>query len=645
MSLSNRREILFHSCGSALSPGRLRLRNVPSSHERLDPPTDSFGNGCIRTLAAGQALNQDDLRQYTDIAGQVVYDGLCQHSDDTWNRLVKAAKTDCGRPIAAARVGTRICTGTDGNRSTTDRTSGVSSLPLQLIRSVRQGLPWLTARDNHMQRIARTVSGNGHVLAILFIVASCAAASEPSIPQSDQVDPGIHTLKRTLIVRPSYETGALEASSALTISNASGRPLSTVPVILYHMLEVTEVRAPDGKPLRFTQPVVPMADIDKMLVRHVQIALDEPLLPSATISLTIEYRGKLAGYAEAGLSYVKDHVSREFTIIRPDCLAYPVVSYPSRAALVKSMLRDFRQGWDYVLEVTVPEQFVVANGGKLLGTTHANGEVTYSYRNIRPAWRIDACIAKYGVLENEGRTSRVFFLPEHKVTARVVSDALAKSTELFSEWFGPLPQFEGFSVIEVPGGYGSQTDVTCILQEAEAFQGDLHALYHEVSHLWNPPSREPIPSRFESEGLACFLEYLAEERLDDKAGSLKKGLAFHRERFRAQCRRNPKLKDIPVAEYGTEDCTDASYTKGAIAFWVLYRLVGEQTFIGAYRRFCQEYRSEGATLADFVTTVKSASRVDLQKFFDEWIYGTQSSHYLLGDLSLEQIVELYIVEQ
>lgn len=342
---------------------------------------------------------------------------------------------------------------------------------------------------------------------------------------------------------------------------------------------------------------------------------------------------------------MKDHVSREFTIIRFDCLAYPVVCYPSMAALMKSVLQDFRQGWDYLLEVTVPEQLVVANGGKLLGKKRANGEVTYSYKNIKPAWRIDACIAKYGVLENDGAPPRVFFLSEHKAAAETVFSALAKSTDLFSKWFGPLSGLEGLTVIEVPSGYGSQTDVTCILQEAEAFKGELHSLYHEVSHLWNPPPLDPNPSRFESEGLACFLEYLLAERLDSKAGSLQKGLALYRKRFRAQCRRNPKLKDVPIAQYGTQDCTEASYTKGAIAFWLLYRLVAEQTFIDTYRSFYQEYAGKGATLEDFIATVKNVSGKDLQKFFDEWIYGTQSSNYLLDGLSLEQILELYVVEQ
>jgi aminopeptidase N len=314
--------------------------------------------------------------------------------------------------------------------------------------------------------------------------------------------------------------------------------------------------------------------------------------------------------------------------------------------LVRSFYQDFKKGWDYSLEVTVPEDLVVANGGKFLGKVSQNGTVTYRYRNIKLAWRIDICIARYGVLQDEETSLRVIYLPDHEKGARTVLQAILRSMQFFSKSFGPLLEFAGFTVIEVPDGYGSQTDVTCILQEAEAFKGNLHRLYHEISHLWNPPELDEHNSRFLTEGLACFLEYLLEEHLDNKPGSLQEGLARSRERFRRQCRQDPKYRDTPIVHYGKYDCTDASYTKGMVAFWILYRLVGEQVFLDIYRNFHLEYRKEGATLEDFIRHVKKSSEKELAKFFDEWIYGIKSSSYLLDKkMPLESILHLYKVEQ
>jgi hypothetical protein len=477
---------------------------------------------------------------------------------------------------------------------------------------------------------------------IVFFACAISTAAGQNVKGQDPI--GIHLLKHRLMVKPDFEAGALEATSVLTIANASGKEVKTISAILHHMLEVTAANTSDGKALRYTQEVVPMADDKATRVRHVQVALDEPLLPGVSISLEIKYQGRLAGYEDAGRAYLKDRVGREFTIIRLDCFAYPLVCSPSMADFVKSVLWDLGHGWDYLLEVTVPEQYVVANGGKLLGRNHENGTITYTYANMKPAWRIDACIAKYDVLENDDASAKVFFLSGNKVDAQRSLDALMRSMDCYSEWFGPLAGIDGFSIIEVPDGYGSQADVTSILQESKAFKGEMHMLYHEVSHLWNPPTLDANPSRFESEGLACFLEYLLVEKLDNTPGYLEKGLKQRRNGFRAQCRSKPDLKDISVAEYGVRDCTEASYTKGPIAFWLLYEIVGEGAFFDSYKRFRQDCGDKGGTLADFMATVKSVSGMDLQRFADEWIYGTRSSEYLLSDMSLQQVLEVYAAE-
>ncbi len=479
------------------------------------------------------------------------------------------------------------------------------------------------------------------ILEVLIISVVITTFSEAGYTPSGREVLGIQTLKHELTLKPDYDTGNLEGISQITILNASQESITRVPLLLYHKLRVKSASASDDRTLKFTQRVVPLKGHEKMLVNYVDVALNEPMPPGATFTLRTRYGGELAGYVEAGNIYVKDHVNKEFTILRTDCLAYPIVGAPSMDDLLQSFYRDMRNGWDYFLEVSIPAELVAANGGKLIGRTSQNGVATYRYRNIKPAWRIDVCIAPYGVLHDEKTALNVFFLREHEEEAGAVLNACSKSLQFFSESFSPLPNFEDFTVIEVPDGYGSQTDVTSILQEAEAFRGNHPRLYHEVSHLWNPPSLDESPSRFESEGLAMFFEYWLPERLDKKTGQLLKGLTSCRSRFRRQCNDDPKYRDIPIANYGKHDCADASYTKGMIAFWLLYRLVGEKAFIDIYREFHQKYYRSGATLEDFTRTAESVSEKNLEKFFGEWIYGTESSGHLLKEMSFDQILNLY----
>lgn len=141
------------------------------------------------------------------------------------------------------------------------------------------------------------------------------------------------------------------------------------------------------------------------MVNHVVVPFPTPLPPSGDVVLQVEYGGYLAGYVETGTLYVKDRVDESFTILREDADAYPTVRVPSARANRAAGLAEY----DYPARITVPKTHVVANGGLLMERTEKDGKATYVYRNIKPAWRMDFAIARYGLLERDG--FRVFHLP------------------------------------------------------------------------------------------------------------------------------------------------------------------------------------------------------------------------------------------
>ena len=122
---------------------------------------------------------------------------------------------------------------------------------------------------------------------------------------------------------------------------------------------------------------------------------------------------------------------------------------------------------------------------------------------------------------------------------------------------------------------------------------------------------------------------------------IEQGFVQCRERFRALCRRDARYKNTPMADYGKRGLTEASYRKGMTAFYVLYQLLGEENFLNSYRTFCQEYGESGASLEEFVSHIKQATPIDLNQFFEEWIYGSESSKFLLQDMPAEEIVARY----
>ena len=472
-----------------------------------------------------------------------------------------------------------------------------------------------------------------------LVAVSLIFTSQPKAQRFADKEIILKTVDYKLDLVIDYENEKILGGCQLMVLNPSKHPIHEIPLLLYRLLKVTSVRDEQGNDLSFTQQVLAYEDWEKLQVNYIAVSLKNPIQQGERRTINIQYEGYILGYSEVGMRYIKDRVDEEFTIIRPDCKAYPEVGYPSWKVNRAAGFQKF----DYLVKVTVPHSLLVANGGELVGKVFKNGSVTYSYRNIKPAWRIDVAVAKYDLLEDKANRLKIFYFPEDKEGAQMVLEALKKTMELYTDWFGPLRDYKGFTVIEIPEGFGSQADVTCIIQTRVAFTSKerLYGLYHEISHLWSVEPRDPLPSRLESEGLAMFLQYLVQEKLENKKGALEKGLQWSIESFRQKCKNNPRCGEVPVIDYGKEMLTDLSYSKGMILFYVLYNLVGEKEFMEIIGTFYQKYNETGATSDDFVNHAKKVSKVDLTKFFEEWVYGTRSSEYIINGTPIEEIVKKY----
>lgn len=486
--------------------------------------------------------------------------------------------------------------------------------------------------------ISRRQSRSASILLfLLFLMWKTAGSLTQEAAQSQ--GPILRPVRYELDVRVDYAEAAIKAACRVTVRNPYDRPVDRLPFVLYRLLKVQSIKDAQGRKLAFTQEVKPYEDEEKFRANLVEVTLPEPLAPQATISLAIDYAGTLLGYVDAGMTYVKDRVDKDFTIIRMDCLAYPQPGVLSWRQNIAAGLPSF----DYELSVTVPKGWTVANGGILVKKTSQAGQVTFAYRNTKPAWRMDAAIARYKVLSDPSRPLRVYYFPGDKEGAKTVYQALIKSLDLFSRRFGRIEDFRGFAVIEVPQGFGSQADVTSILQTRDVFKDKtrLTDLYHEVSHLWSVPARDPLPCRLESEGVAMYLQFWAQEQIDKQAGAMAAGASRLRERFLKACKKNPKAAETPMIDYGKADMTDLSYNKGMVFFYLLDRLAGQEKFLSALADCWKKYGASGATTKEYMACLENSLGADLDPVFQDWVYGIRSSELLKSSLTLEQIADLY----
>jgi aminopeptidase N len=355
-------------------------------------------------------------------------------------------------------------------------------------------------------------------------------------------------------------------------------------------------------------------------------------------AVTIRYGGPLLGYSEA-MGYVKDHIDKDMTLIRSDSLAIPEIGVPSWRTNRSRGLKSF----GYKVSVTVPAGLVVANGGNLVSKNETNGKTTYVYTSKVPSWRMDFALSKYEIRESEDKRFRIFSFPADGEGARDLLSRLTEALGLFTQWFGPLKSLQGLTVIEIPDGYGSQADAAAIIQEARAVRDRTNRsdFYHELSHLWNVEAKDPLPCRFESEGLATFLQRLVEEKLEGKAGAVETAVDRTLTRMREDFAKHPDWKSAPMIDYGEKDLTDLSYRVGQIAFYLLYQSLGEKAFLETIGGFTQDFSGRGATTRQFVEYVKRRSSVSLDRLFDEWVFTPKAAYLIMSGLSLAKIAERY----
>ncbi len=446
------------------------------------------------------------------------------------------------------------------------------------------------------------------------------------------------TLNYHLNIDVDYKQEKLFATCELTVQNSDKKPLDTIPLNLYRLLEVRSVKNSEGKDLSFSQDIVKFIDEERMQVNHIRVKPERPLQPGEKSTISIKYDGYLHGYLEV-MGYVRDHIDKKYTVLRPDCLAFPKVGVPSWKINRAAGLQDF----SYIASVTVPGSLVIANGGKLISKKTEEGKTTYTYRDLVPSWRIDLAISNYQILEDPKHKFKIFYFPQDKEGAKSLLQSMSKAMELYTRWFGPLKIYKGLTVIEIPDGYGSQTDITTILQVESAFKSNEkhYRFYHELSHLWNVKSRDKLPPRFESEGLAMFLQHLVQEKLEGKPQALEKAVQKIRDRFRKACENNPEWKNVPMIAYGEKGITDLSYLKGMIFFYILDKLLGEEKFLKTMGSFYQDYYNTGATAREFLDYVKKRSPINLDLFFKEWVLGAKSSELIIGQIPITEIVNRY----
>jgi hypothetical protein len=439
-----------------------------------------------------------------------------------------------------------------------------------------------------------------------------------------------------LVVGVDYETGRIVGTATLTLHNTSSTNLSRVPLVLNRLMRVGAVTDGQGGALSVRQRVEVFEDVPKLQVNAIEVDLAAPVPPDGQVRLAVSYEGHLVGYTEVGMRYTQDRVQRDFTILREDVYAFPVVGVPN----ARAMRTAPRAPFGFEVSATVPDDLVVATGGEPVGRTAEDGMATWRFRSRDPAPFLIVAIAPYGIVEADGL--RIYHFPEDADGAAMVLEASRKAASRYGEIFGPLDRPMVLNVMQVPEGWGSQASLAGgIIQEAGAFRdrAQLQALYHELSHLWNALDLD-TPSPRWNEGLATFFQGRMARELDGWGGEAADLQQIAR-RLLNRCGPDQPCGSIPMRRYGEERMTGLSYSVGYLMFATLYHTLGEATFDRALRQHFQAHQAAGTRTDDLVHAFVEVGGPTARRIFDDWLDSTAWVDRLRHDPTLETLFDHY----
>jgi aminopeptidase N len=296
--------------------------------------------------------------------------------------------------------------------------------------------------------------------------------------------------------------------------------------------------------------------------------------------------------------------------------------------------------------LTVPASWITVANGKLINVTKAGEDLkTWTWRESLPSstYLITVVAGEFDEVKQawhglpvtyyapKGRGDRL--LPNYERTPAMM--------ELFSKKLGvdyPWEKYAQTMVDDfVAGGMensSATTNTSSSLRNAKLipeFPGDEDPLIsHELAHQWfgDLVTCNDWGNVWLNEGFATFFEMLwSESHYPKEQADYERWTAVQ------EWLGDSGLFAKPIVRHDFDDSSefdDNAYGKGGLVLYMLRRQIGEDAFYRGLRHYLEVYRGRNVVTADLIKSIEEANHIDVQQFFDEWIYGAGVPKFDVG---------------
>jgi hypothetical protein len=511
-----------------------------------------------------------------------------------------------------------------------------------------------------------------------------------------ELDPGTQTVKGELIldwINPSGDTVKdlqfhlyLNAfKNARSTFNAQGRSAGAERSD-YGFIDIDEIRTGQGEDLsdrlKFIQPDEVMVSNkltlpdEKPLAPEIygkdqtvmSVPLPHALLPDSSIRVKIRFTSKLPK-----LSF-RTGYSKDFFFVAQ--------WFPKLGVYEPAGMRYAQKGgWNthqfhpnsefyanhslYQVDITLPDEFVVGSGGKLMGKKEADGKQTLSYRAediVDFAWTASK---DYKVVDDQWKqvNIRLLIQPEHLYQADRHIKAAKYALEYLETHVGPYP-WNHLTIVDPPaygsgaGGMEYTTMITAgtFYMLPEQIRMPEMVTVHEFGHAYFMGIL--ASNEFEEPWLDEGVNSYWETRIMDWAYGEKTSMLgfsslhigdveFARIGWLGGYRPNlvPTFSNswsFPRNTYGP-----SVYQKPATMLNTLERMIGQETMDKIFKTYYDRWAFRHPSSRDFVRVVNEVVTEsfgnrfgeNLNWFFDQFLYGTAAVDYAIRTIRTSPVFE------
>ncbi|MDE3740506.1 M1 family metallopeptidase [Maribacter polysaccharolyticus] len=283
--------------------------------------------------------------------------------------------------------------------------------------------------------------------------------------------------------------------------------------------------------------------------------------------------------------------------------------------------------------VSAPTKYqVVSNGLKIEETDLGNGQRLTHWKQSVPiaTWLYVLGVAEFAVQyvdEFEGKSIESWVYPQNREAGFYDFAIPTKRVlEFYSDWVGPF-SYEKLANIQSNSVSGGMEAASAILYSENSVVGDRNerwrnVVIHEIAHQWfgNAVTEYDWDDVWLSEGFATYFTLLFIEH-EYGHDEFLQGLAKSKEMVDDFYAKNPEYRIVHDNLSDMSQVTSRqTYQKGSWILHMLRGVVGTDVFWKGIQAYYKKYKDLNATTADFQKEMEKASGLNLEYFFQQWLY-------------------------